>query len=188
MHYSEDRIDRINNEGLYTEQTADFVPGTGSSNNNNQSNNVQKVTVCLAGLMFGMLVVLIGVISATYDMVRKPITIYNPATTVVTNALGLPGFENLAWPDVVNKSYGGTVNFYTCGGCAKYNKWIDNYAIPQLNTLYNIKMNRVPLVSTTDAVNKVQNEITKNTGMNNGSVDIIWLNLENFALLKNAAA
>ena len=50
---------------------------------------------------------------------------------------------------------------------------------------FGITVNRVPLDNTADAVNKVLNE--KAAGRDSGgSIDLIWINGENFRTLKDA--
>jgi putative spermidine/putrescine transport system substrate-binding protein len=53
-----------------------------------------------------------------------------------------------------------------------------------LKERYDITLNRVPLADTADAVNQVLSE--KQAGTDPGSVDLIWINGENFFTLKQA--
>ena len=58
--------------------------------------------------------------------------------------------------------------------------------LSQLDKLYNIQLVRVPIQSTSTAINIVNAEISAGYGMNNGTVDMIWINGQNFARLKNS--
>ena len=69
------------------------------------------------------------------------------------------------------------MNFFTCDTCLKYNKWIDSYLIPQLKTLYQINLVRIPTQALL-AVQLVENQVAGVAGAKNISVDLIWINLE----------
>lgn len=148
----------------------------------------QVVTVLLVSLIIAMLFTLIGVSSATYDEVKN----YSPTTTVTTAyaSLGLPGYEGYSWEDVLGAASGGTVNWYTYSdnngtSLGPYNKWIDTWLIPNLAENFAINLVRHPISNTGDAVDKIINEINAGYGMNNGTVDLIWINGENFYKLKS---
>ena len=67
------------------------------------------------------------------------------------------------------------VRFSTCATCGRYNKMIDAFVIPQLKQVYGINMIRVPQAAA-DAVVQVETQIAQ--GVTNGSIDMIWINLE----------
>ncbi len=102
-----------------------------------------------------------------------------------------PGEELIAgyadWDAVLAEADGQTVNFYLWGGSDKINADVDNDIGAQVSELFGVTLNRVPLGDTADAVNLVLNEIEagQTTG---GSVDMIWINGENFRTLKDADA
>ncbi len=78
------------------------------------------------------------------------------------------------------KARGTRVNFYMWGGSATINAWIDDYVAQQVKERFDIDLNRVPM----DAevfVNKLLTE--KQAGKNAGTIDLVWINGENF---KNA--
>jgi putative spermidine/putrescine transport system substrate-binding protein len=56
---------------------------------------------------------------------------------------------------------------------------VDDYVIPRLKEEYGITLERTPLTDTADVVNKLINE--KSAGKNEGTVDLVWINGENFA-------
>ena len=114
---------------------------------------------------------------------------YNPNITTIQQPVGLPGNVQISWEGVVSQAKGSTVNFFTCGGCPKYNNWIDKYLTPQLKALYDINLVRKPIVGPTSiALQLVEDQIAQKPGASNVSVDLIWLNLENFARLRNPPA
>ena len=88
------------------------------------------------------------------------------------------------WPDIVAKARGQTVYFNAWGGGEQINAYIA-WTAQQLESRYGIKLEHVKLADTADAVARVLAEKTagKTEG---GSVDLIWINGENFAAMKNA--
>ena len=158
----------------------------GQTNYRPDSNYVQKVTIAFTSLAFTMLVIIMAIAAATFDKTREKINVYNPNVTTIQQPVGLPGNVQISWEGVVNQAKGTTVNFFTCGGCPKYNIWIDSYLTPQLKTLYNINLVRKPITGPTSvALQLVEDQIALKPGASNVSVDLIWLNLENFARLRN---
>lgn len=95
-----------------------------------------------------------------------------------------PGFES--WDEVVAAADGTTVNWYLWGGSDAINEFVDEtYGVPLMEE-YNITLNRVPLADTVDAVNQVLSEAEAGVEGDDGSVDLIWINGENFFTLKQA--
>ncbi len=95
-----------------------------------------------------------------------------------------PGFDS--WDDVVAAADGMTVNWYMWGGSDSINNFVDEtYGIP-LAEEYNVTLNRVPLADTVDAVNQVLSEAEAGVEGDGGTIDLIWINGENFYTLKQA--
>ena len=69
------------------------------------------------------------------------------------------------------------------GGSESINNYIDKWVAPRLKDK-GIKLNRVPVTNIKDTINKLITE--KQVGKNDGSVDIIWLNGENFKVSKDS--
>ncbi|MEM7031784.1 MAG: ABC transporter substrate-binding protein [Chloroflexota bacterium] len=95
----------------------------------------------------------------------------------------VPTYDN--WDDVLAAADGATVNWFMWGGSDTINSNVDNDIGGPLKEKYNVTLNRVPIADTADAVNKVLDESAAgvNTG---GSIDLIWINGENFKTLKEA--
>lgn len=91
-------------------------------------------------------------------------------------------YEN--WDAVLAAAEGTTVNWFMWGGSDTINAHVDGAIGGPLLEQYGITLNRVP-ADTADAVNKVLNEKVagKDSG---GSIDLIWINGENFRTLKEA--
>ena len=79
---------------------------------------------------------------------------------------------------------GQTVNWYMYGAIDNLNGFVNGYVADQLKAK-GITLNQVKINDTAEAVNKVlaEKQAGKDTG---GSVDLIWINGENFATLKQA--
>jgi putative spermidine/putrescine transport system substrate-binding protein len=75
-----------------------------------------------------------------------------------------------------------TVRFALWGGNEKINHWIDHFVSSRLKERFNIKLIRTPLSDTELAVKKLM--IDKKFNREAGSIDILWVNGENFKNLK----
>ena len=87
--------------------------------------------------------------------------------------------ENRSFAELEKEARGTTVNFSLYGGDEAINAYVDDYVTPRLKEEYGITLERTPLTDTADVVNKLINE--KSAGKNEGTVDLVWINGENFA-------
>jgi putative spermidine/putrescine transport system substrate-binding protein len=101
----------------------------------------------------------------------------------VTAVQALPGFDS--WEDVLEQARGTTVNWYMWGGSAAINEFVDSFYGEPLRSEYGITLNRVPVADTVDAVNAVLSEAEAGI-TEEGAVDLIWINGENFYTLRQA--
>ncbi|GLS29913.1 putative thiamine transport system substrate-binding protein [Mesorhizobium albiziae] len=86
------------------------------------------------------------------------------------------------WDEVLNEARGETVYFNAWGGAENINAYLE-WAGGELQKRYGIKLVHVKLDDTANAVAKVVAE--KAAGRNDaGTVDLIWINGENFASMK----
>lgn len=85
--------------------------------------------------------------------------------------------ESLSWEQIVENGSNTTVSFYGWGGSQETNDWIDNVLTPKVKEAYNITLNRVPV-----DVDEMMNQLLADKQGNNekGSMDIVWINGENF--------
>jgi len=84
---------------------------------------------------------------------------------------------------VEKEAEGTEVSFYMWGGSAEINKWVDEEVGGLLKSKYNITLKRVPM----DAgifINKLLTE--KTAKKETGTIDLIWINGENFKNAKEA--
>ncbi|GAB4442082.1 MAG: ABC transporter substrate-binding protein [Anaerolineae bacterium] len=93
------------------------------------------------------------------------------------------GFGN--WDEVLAAADGTTVNWFVWGGSDTINTNVDNDIGAVVREKYNVTVNRVPVVDTADVVNKVLSEAAAGV-TEGGTVDLIWINGENFKTLREA--
>jgi len=94
----------------------------------------------------------------------------------------VPGFDS--WADVLAAAEGTTVNWFMWGGSDTINTNVDNDIGDVIEELYGVTLNRIPLVDTAEVVNRILNE--SEAGVDEGTVDLVWVNGENFRTLSEA--
>jgi putative spermidine/putrescine transport system substrate-binding protein len=89
----------------------------------------------------------------------------------------------MSWDELVAAADGGTVNWFMWGGSDIINAYVSDWVGSEMMDQYNITLNRVGITDTVDAVNQVLGEAEAGQD-DNGSVDMIWINGENFRTMK----
>lgn len=90
----------------------------------------------------------------------------------------------LKWEEVVARAKKeGKVNYYHWGGNDELNVWTDSVAIPE-TARAGVTLVPKRIAGTKEAVDLVIAEARSGRGLGKGSVDVIWLNGENFYTLK----
>ena len=87
-----------------------------------------------------------------------------------------------SYEEIAQSAKGTTVNFYGWGGNEVLNKWFDNYVVPNMKEKYNITVKRVGMDIDT-ILNKLMSE--KQAQNSKGTIDVVWLNGENFKTAKD---
>ncbi|HSJ37004.1 MAG TPA: ABC transporter substrate-binding protein [Planococcus sp. (in: firmicutes)] len=87
------------------------------------------------------------------------------------------------WQEVVDAAEGQEVNMYMWGGSDNINRYLDEWVAPRLKEDYGVDLNRVPMNDAQDIINQLLDE--KTAGKTSGSMDIIWINGENFKAAKD---
>src|SRR5260221_8633851 len=83
------------------------------------------------------------------------------------------------WDDIAKIARGTTVTFAMWTGDEERNRRFRSSVSKSLLREYNILLRVVPIADTADAINKLLNE--KGAGkLQNGSIDLVWINGENF--------
>ena len=94
-----------------------------------------------------------------------------------------PDLSALSWNEIVEEASGTTVNWAMWGGSDTINAYADGWVADQLQNKYSVTLNRVPVNDTVEAVNKVAGEVQAGLTAG-GSIDLIWINGENFRTMK----
>ena len=89
----------------------------------------------------------------------------------------LPALEDMSFEEMKEAARGTTVTFYGWGGDEKLNDWLDHSFAPVMKEKYDITMERVPM-DIDQVLSQLAGEIQ--AGGENGSIDMIWINGENF--------
>jgi putative spermidine/putrescine transport system substrate-binding protein len=97
--------------------------------------------------------------------------------------------ESLAetkWEKIVEAARDTEVRFAMWAGDETRNRYFKGPVTEELQERYAIRLRVVPFSDTADAVNKLINE--RNQGLRTGSIDIVWINGENFRLARQGRA
>ncbi len=84
---------------------------------------------------------------------------------------------NADFDQILEEAKGNTVNFYGWGGDEDRNKWLKQTVAPMLKEKYNITLEIVGM-DIDDILAKLAGE--KQAGLEQGTIDMIWINGENF--------
>ena len=87
-----------------------------------------------------------------------------------------------AWADIEKKARGQTVVFNAWGGSERINTYLV-WAAAELDKQFSVKLEHVKVTDTADVVKRVRNEKTAGR-VTDGSVDMVWINGENFLAMK----
>jgi putative spermidine/putrescine transport system substrate-binding protein len=93
----------------------------------------------------------------------------------------VPGFDT--WEEVLAAAEGTTVNWFMWGGSDSINTNTDRDIGDAVEEMYGVELNRVP-ADAADFVNKILDEAA--AGVEEGTIDLVWINGENFRTLKEA--
>jgi putative spermidine/putrescine transport system substrate-binding protein len=106
------------------------------------------------------------------------------ALTACTTAVGSTTAEDVttsqlppSWDAVLEQARGQEVSLWMYGGDEKGNAYVDDVLAPAVAE-QGVTLRRVPIADTADALNRVLSE--QQAGNQDGSVDLIWVNGENF--------
>jgi putative spermidine/putrescine transport system substrate-binding protein len=121
----------------------------------------------ISGILFLVMIMALVLLTAGCSKTKAP----------NTAAPDLSNFDT-----VIQNARGTTVNFYSWSGDDRINKWIDTALATYVKDNYDITLKRIPVEDTEDAVTKITDE--KQAGVQNGSVDLVWINGDNFYTAK----
>ncbi len=106
------------------------------------------------------------------------------ALSLTAASLALPAFaqSTAAWGDIERKARGQTVYFNAWGGGSNINAYIQ-WAGAEVQKRFGVTVEHVKVTDTADVVKRVRGE--KAAGkLSGGSVDMVWINGENFLAMK----
>lgn len=103
--------------------------------------------------------------------------------TAIALTLSVATLAHADWAGTQNEAKGQTVYFNAWGGSETTNAYIA-WAASEAKARYGIDVRHVKITDTAEVVKRVQTEVTAGR-TSNGSVDLIWVNGENFRHLKN---
>ncbi len=89
--------------------------------------------------------------------------------------------ELSAWEEIESRGSNQDVYFHAWGGDPQINRYIQ-WVAEQVKQQYQINLHHVKLTNTSEAVSRVLAEKSANND-NNGKVDLVWINGENFAAM-----
>ena len=89
--------------------------------------------------------------------------------------------DNMTYEQLLEEAKGSTVTFYGWGGDEDLNSWLDDVFAPEMKEKYDITMERVPM-DIDQVLSQLSGEIQ--AGKEDGSIDMIWINGENFKSAK----
>lgn len=115
-----------------------------------------------------------------YRMYRRAITVGAMALTISVSALALEPADD--WAEVLQEANGQTVYFNAWGGSDRINAYLD-WAGDRIEQDYGVKLRHVKIGDIAEVVGQL--EAAKLVNRNeNGNVDLMWVNGENFAAMK----
>jgi putative spermidine/putrescine transport system substrate-binding protein len=95
----------------------------------------------------------------------------------------VPDLATLPFDEIVERARGTEVRFYMWGGSDTVNAWIDGFVADEMADRYGIDVVRVPMDAAV-FVNKLLTE--KQAGRDRGTIDLLWINGENFRNAREA--
>lgn len=90
---------------------------------------------------------------------------------------------NSAWPDIEKAARGQTVYFNAWAGSEAINGYLQ-WAAAALWAAHGVKLEHVKITDGADVVKRVRAEKAAGRGEGEGTVDLVWINGENFAAMK----
>ncbi len=127
-------------------------------------------------------------------MSTRPLPLYTRRNALhllgtASTALALPTWAQQpasaaqAWATVERAARGQTVYFNAWAGSERINAYLQ-WATAQLATTHGVKLEHVKITDTADVVKRVRAEKAAGRKDNEGTVDLVWINGENFAQMK----
>ena len=94
-----------------------------------------------------------------------------------------PTTSTTAWPDTLRAARGQTVYFNAWAGSERINAYLQ-WAASELQRDFGVKLQHVKISDAADVVKRVRAEKQAGRKDTEGTVDLVWINGENFAAMK----
>ena len=105
------------------------------------------------------------------------------SSTALADTADGDALKAMTWDEITEDARGGTVNWFMWGGADTINRYVSDHIGSVLKRDYDITLNRVPITDAAEIVNLILSE--REAGiMDAGSVDLIWINGENFRSMR----
>ena len=104
------------------------------------------------------------------------------ALATIALSLAMPTLASDDWSTLLTQAKGQTVYFNGWGGSARTNAYI-SWAAKEVQSRYGIEVRHVKVTDAGEIVKRVQTEVAAGR-LTDGSVDLMWVNGENFRQLK----
>ena len=132
-------------------------------------------------------VVVTSIVTETEVVTETVEVMVEPETMGPTQAglldLADSGLAGKSWDEILAEADGTRVNWFMWGGSAVINAYINGWVKEQAAERYGIDLNQVRITDTVNAVDTVLSE-SEAGEHGSGSVDLIWINGENFKTMK----
>jgi putative thiamine transport system substrate-binding protein len=110
---------------------------------------------------------------------RRALTLLGGGLALGTSSQA--GASSAAWSTIAKQARGQTVYFNAWAGSDAINAYI-RWAAQQVQARFGVRVEHVKISDAADVVKRVRNE--KATGKADGTVDLVWINGENFLAMK----
>ena len=90
---------------------------------------------------------------------------------------------NAAWANIEKAARGQTVYFNAWAGSDRTNAYLQ-WVASEVQTAFGVKLEHVKITDTADVVKRVRSEKNAGRQAREGTVDLVWINGENFAAMK----
>ena len=95
-------------------------------------------------------------------------------------------FPSMSWEEITAEARGSDLYWYMWGGSESINRFVQEYVAERLRDDHGIRLHVVPVTDASVFVSKVLGE--RQAGrISGGSVDLVWINGENFRSMREAA-
>ncbi|MDM7942287.1 MAG: ABC transporter substrate-binding protein [Hydrogenophaga sp.] len=105
------------------------------------------------------------------------------AAGAATSAALQPAWAQSGWSAIEQAARGQTVFWNAWAGSEQTNAYLQ-WVAQQVQASHGVKLQHVKITDTADVVKRVRAEKAAGRGANEGTVDLVWINGENFAAMK----